>query len=284
MYIKIFNTNNNSDIIDNKIEIIKSEELNKSQSKSEINNKQEEKEKKDEINNSSSDTKKDIKNNIKEEIKNINEKKIKSKILIKKNKKIEDKTNTNNSNIKLNVKSNNKTTYTKIKRNPNKIMKKSITTYPNKLNSKRKFDPVKFNEYLKGVNDYENKKKQKIENMRKEETEKELKKITNHPKINKGNIKYKINNKNYSTIERLYTQDLIKRKEKKQILTKIYTPTFKPNIYANKIMINKSNQKNLNNLDYSNHYNLRTEINDDENEDIFYNYNENSEFNYNNYD
>ena len=161
-------------------------------------------------------------------------------------------------------------------------MKKSITTYPNKLNSKRKFDPVKFNEYLKGVNDYENKKKQKIENMRKEETEKELKKITNHPKINKGNIKYKINNKNYSTIERLYTQDLIKRKEKKQILTKIYTPTFKPNIYANKIMINKSNQKNLNNLDYSNHYNYRTEIGDDE--DNFFNYDENSEFNYNNYD
>ena len=161
-------------------------------------------------------------------------------------------------------------------------MKKSITTYPNKLNSKRKFDPVKFNEYLKGVNDYENKKKQKIKNMRKEETEKELKKITNHPKINKGNIKYKINNKNYSTIERLYTQDLIKRKEKKQILTKIYTPSFKPNVYANKIMINKSNQKNLNNLDYSNHYNLRTEIGDDE--DNFFNYDENSEFNYNNYD
>ena len=110
---------------------------------------------------------------------------------------------------------------------------------------KKKFDPIKFNEYLKSVNDYENKKKQKIENMRKQAQEKELKKVTNHPKINKGvNIKYKnkINPKNYSAVERLYTQDLIKRKEKKQILTKIYTPTFKPNLYAKKIMINKTNQ------------------------------------------
>ena len=111
----------------------------------------------------------------------------------------------------------------KIKKNPYKIIKKSMTASSKNI-IKKKFDPIKFNEYLKSVNDHENKKKQKIENMRKQAEEKELKKITNHPKINKGaNIKYKnkINPKNYSAVERLYTQDLIKRKEKKQILTKI---------------------------------------------------------------
>ena len=121
------------------------------------------------------------------------------------------------------------------------------------------------------------KKKQKIENMRKQAEEKELKKITNHPKINKGaNIKYKnkINPKNYSAVERLYTQDLIKRKEKKQILTKIYTPTFKPNLYAKKIMINRTNQ-NQRNLNMNMNMNIRTEINEEE---------DNSDFNFDNYE
>ena len=128
---------------------------------------------------------------------------------------------------------------------------------------KKKFDPIKFNEYLKSVNDHENKKKQKIENMRKQAEEKELKKITNHPKINKGaNIKYKnkINPKHYSAVERLYTQDLMKRKEKKQILSKIYAPTFKPKLYTNKHVINKANQRNQN---------IKTEIYESENNLIF---------------
>ena len=143
-----------------------------------------------------------------------------------------------------------------------------MSTISNNL-IKKKFDPIKFNEYLKSVNDKENKKNKKIENMRKQAEEKELKKITNHPKINKGaNIKYKIkiNPKNYSAVERLYNQDLIKRKEKKQILTKIYTPTFKPNIYIKKIKVKKTNQNKKN---FKMNVNKRKEINeeDDNSED-----------------
>ena len=138
--------------------------------------------------------------------------------------------------------------------------KKKKKIYSNKLTNK-KFDSVKFNEYLKTLNEYENKKKKKLENLRKQEAEKELRKITNFPKINKS-TKYAIkpNQKNYSTIERLYTQDIIKRKEKKQILTKIYTPSFKPYIYANNFLKGKLNQRNQN---------IRTEINEDENNYLF---------------
>ena len=113
-------------------------------------------------------------------------------------------------NCKISIFSNNKTNI-----NPNKKIKKTITTYNNKLNN-RKFDSNKFQEYLKGVYDYEQRKQEKIENMRKQKQEKELKKVTYYPKINKeSNLKFKVNPKKYSTIERLYTQDLIKRKEKK---------------------------------------------------------------------
>jgi len=292
--IKIDDSNENINLIEgNKLEF-----SSRSHSGSKISNKKEEKEElyseneeKNEINIISSDKKEkeekniipfdkkeEKKNNIKKEIKDINEKKTKSKILIKKvkapNDNIENNTKINNvssrteltsnnynkvqkkKDINSNILTKNRTIVTKIQRNPNKILKKSMTTYTNKL-TKRKFDPVKFNEYLKGVEDYENMKKEKIKYMKKQEEEKELRKITYHPKINKeSNLKFKVNPKNYSTVERLYTQDLIKRKEKKQILTKVYTPTFKPKLYTNKHLINKANQRAQN---------VKTEIYDSEN-------------------
>ena len=257
------------------------EKKEEKEEKVEINLISSDKKEKEEINIVSSDKKEEKKNNIKKEIKDINEKKTKSKILIKKvkpsNNNIENNpkeniisiteptsNNNNKTKKKKEINSNflhkNTTIVTKIQRNPNKILKKSMTTYTNKL-AKKKFDPVKFNEYLKGVNDYENRKKEKIEHMKKQEEEKELKKITYHPKINKeSNLKFKVNPKNYSTVERLYTQDLMKRKEKKQILSKIYAPTFKPKLYTNKHVINKTNQRNQN---------IKTEIYESENNLIF---------------
>ena len=85
--------------------------------------------------------------------------------------------------------------------------------------------------------------------------------MTNLPRINKE-TKYnnKINPKNYSTVERLYTQDIIKRKEKKQILTKIYTPSFKPFVYTTNYIKNRLNQRNQN---------IRTDINEEENNYMF---------------
>ena len=257
------------------------QEREEKEEKEEINIISSDQKEKEEINNISSDKKEEKKNNIKKEIKDINEKKTKSKILIRKvkpsNNDIENNpkeniisiteptsNNNNKTKKKKEINSNflhkNTTIVTKIQRNPNKILKKSMTTYTNKL-AKKKFDPVKFNEYLKGVNDYENRKKEKIEHMKKQEEEKELKKITYHPKINKeSNLKFKVNPKNYSTVERLYTQDLMKRKEKKQILSKIYAPTFKPKLYTNKHVINKTNQRNQN---------IKTEIYESENNLIF---------------
>jgi spore germination protein YaaH len=107
--------------------------------------------------------------------------------------------------------------------------------------------------------------------MRKQKQEKELKKVTYYPKINKeSNLRFKVNPKKYSTIERLYTQDLIKRKEKKQILTKIYTPTFKPQIYTNKNVFNKNNQRNL-----------RTEIREEENNNYIFDNSEDTDDKFN---
>ena len=256
------------------------QEKEKNEEKEEINIISSDKKENEEINIVSSDKKEEKKNNIKKEIKDINEKKAKSKILIRKVKPSNNNTENNpkeniisiteptSNNNKINKKKEfnsnflhkNTTIVTKIQRNPNKILKKSMTTYTNKL-AKKKFDPVKFNEYLKGINEYENRKKEKIEHMKKQEEEKELKKITYHPKINKeSNLKFKVNPKNYSTVERLYTQDLMKRKEKKQILSKIYAPTFKPKLYTNKHVINKTNQRNQN---------IKTEIYESENNLIF---------------
>ena len=262
-----FSSNNNKN---NEEKIINIDNINEEiiiDSNNNNNNINKEKEKeKEEMNINASEKKEDIKNNIKEEIKNIKEKKTKSKILIKKVKKdnkITSKTEppSNNGKIQkrkdmnINISSNSKTIITKVERNQDKKIKKSVTIYTNNLN-KRKFDSEKFNEYLKGINEYENRKKTKIENLRKQEEEKELKKIIGHPKINKeSKLKFKVNQKKYSAIERLYTQDLMKRKEKQQILTKIYTPTFKPKICTNKNIISKLNQKNQN---------IRTEINEDE--------------------
>ena len=120
-------------------------------------------------------------------------------------------------------------------------MKKSVTTYPSK-----KFNPEEFNKRLESFKEWENKRKDRIKQLEKEQREKE-KKLLKNPEINKeANLKFNINPKNYTAVERLYTQDLIKRKEKKIVLTKIYTPTFRPKLYTNKYNIDRTFQQNNN--------------------------------------
>ena len=49
--------------------------------------------------------------------------------------------------------------------------------------------------------------------------EKKQKKLLKNPKVNKeANLKFNINTKNYTAVERLYTQYLKKRKEKNIVL------------------------------------------------------------------
>ena len=66
-----------------------------------------------------------------------------------------------------------------------------------------------------------------------------------------------------SVLDRLYTQDIKKRREKRQILTKIYTPTFTPFLYYKEEMKRKLEKKRYNDDDDED----RDEDNEDENDD-----------------
>ena len=83
-----------------------------------------------------------------------------------------------------------------------------------------------------------------------------------------------------SLLERLYTKDLEKRQEKKQILTKIYTPTFKPFLFSKKnnnaIKKRPIIQKQQNTNIYTN--NSKT-IEDYYDENMTYNETENNQYN-----
>ena len=126
-------------------------------------------------------------------------------------------------------------------------MKKAITTYPN--NSNKKFNENKFKKQLDSFNDWEKKKKEHIKRLETELREKELNTLKS-PQVNtEANLKFNLNPKNYSAVERLYTQDLMKREEKKMALTKIYTPTFRPRLYTNKYNLGKILQQNNTKVD-----------------------------------
>ena len=109
-------------------------------------------------------------------------------------------------------------------------MKKAVTTYPNV--SHKKFDQTEFNKKIESFYDWEKKKKEKVEKMKKEQEENELKLLKEPVTNKKANLKFNTNPKNLTAIERLYDQDLKKRKDKRVLLTKIYTPSFKPTLYT----------------------------------------------------
>jgi hypothetical protein len=85
---------------------------------------------------------------------------------------------------------------------------------------------------MNNFKDWERKKKEKIEKLKKEQEEKELKLLKDPITNKKANMKFNTNPKNFTAVERLYEQDIKKRKDNKVLLTKIYTPTFKPTIYT----------------------------------------------------
>ena len=124
-------------------------------------------------------------------------------------------------------------------------MKKAITSYPS--SSGKKFDENEFKKQMERFKEWEVKKKENIQKMKEEKIENE-KKLLKNPKVNKqANLKFNTNPKNYTAVERLYTQDLIKRKEKKIALTKVYTPTFKPTLYTTRQNLGKVMQQTHNN-------------------------------------
>jgi hypothetical protein len=126
---------------------------------------------------------------------------------------------------------------------------------------------------MKNFDEWEKKKKEKLEKLQKQKEEEELKLIKENPETNREeNLKYNLNPKNYTITERLYVEDIKKRKDKQDILSKIYTPTFMPEIHINKESLMKGRQRaNRNDDRFSyrkNIYHTDDENrNEDENED-----------------
>ena len=69
------------------------------------------------------------------------------------------------------------------------------------------------------------------------------------PKIDKYSYKITVNRKPDEIFKRLYKDDVIKRKERRELLQQIYTPSFRPNIADKKKTRKKSQSKysNINN-------------------------------------
>jgi hypothetical protein len=114
-------------------------------------------------------------------------------------------------------------------------MEKAETTVKLENKNEKKLNKEEFDQLMKNFDQWEKKKKEKLEKLQKEKEEEELKLIKENPETNREeNLKYNLNPKNYSITERLYIEDIKKRKDKQDILSKIYTPTFKPEIHINR--------------------------------------------------
>ena len=89
--------------------------------------------------------------------------------------------------------------------------------------------------------DWEKKRQKRLENKQKEKEEKLLNEFTYTPKINKKSesLAKNKNKKNADFLQRLSENDKV-IKEKRKILTQLYTPTFEPNV-----MLRRMKYKNL---------------------------------------
>ena len=137
-------------------------------------------------------------------------------------------------------------TSVKSKNKNNPELQKTLTAY--KDPNAKKFNEEEFQQLMKNFDEWDKKKKEKIEKLKKEKEEEEMKLLKDQPETNKEeNLKFNTNPKNYNIIERLYEQDIKKRKDKKLILTQIYTPPFKPQIHIDKNVLNKALERSRNN-------------------------------------
>jgi len=225
---------------------------------------------KDKSNNKNKD--KNINNKSKNNVKSsLNEnKKVNKEINSNTNKETDNKIeDVSNSKITNNANDNNNNE-TSLKKRNKPMMKKAFTTYRGVNNVNRKYNNKEFQKQLDNFNAWEEKRKRKLEKLKEQKEEDELK-LLRDPKVNtEVNVKYNNNLNNYTLVERLYTQDLKKRHDKKEILKKIYTPSFKPTLYTNKEKFNKISQKSRNDRTpnaqrfYTNDYINENEVSFDE--------------------
>ena len=136
---------------------------------------------------------------------------------------------------------------------PNRKQREKTQIEENEVNNQnakkrptKKFNQKEFEKRLEKFNAWEQKKKEKIEKLQKEKKQKEMEKYNKNNIHNKKRISCQ---KIPSIIDRLYSKDIHKRKQKKIILTQIYTPTFTPFLYTKKENIRKS-QKKIERNDY----------------------------------
>ena len=253
--IKEENNNDNKDNIEIKALSDNSQSRNSSKSKTSNNNKSR--------NNSKSSSKSKTTNKIQESTysnnsikeSQIQQKKIQSEIISNK--------------INLKSKSNEKR---KIKNNlySNKVkqIKKTQNEPIVKIKAKKKkFNEEQFQKQLEFFKQCEKKKQEKIEKLKKEKIKKELATINN-----KKNIHYhkKLPKKKLpSLLDRLYTKDIQKRKEKNQILTKIYTPSFTPFLYSKGNNNNFQKQQSNNIINNNEDNNTYNESDNNYNEDYY---------------
>lgn len=108
---------------------------------------------------------------------------------------------------------------------------KKILEEMNKNN--KKVDKQALNDKINTMMEWENNRKNKINTLKEQETKKQIEKCTFKPELNKKSVKMASQKKELlgqqeSTAERLYKQDVIKRKHKQEILQDIYAPSFSP--------------------------------------------------------
>ena len=107
----------------------------------------------------------------------------------------------------------------------------SIKYLTNKDKSKDKFKDVKSRLF-----DWEEKQKNIVNNSSKKNT---VEKEESDSENNKAKYKIKVNRNINRIINRLYKNDLEKRKHNLEILNKVYTPSFQPTLFENKNVTNK---------------------------------------------
>ena len=102
---------------------------------------------------------------------------------------------------------------------------RSSTKDGNKKNRKKSAD-----DRIKNLYEWDTKRKEKLNDKIKNKEKSIKSNMKKKPKIDKYSYKITVNRKPDEIFKRLYIDDVIKRKERKELLQQIYTPSFRPNI------------------------------------------------------
>ena len=142
----------------------------------------------------------------------------------------------------------NKNLLNSIKRNNerkkiNKELEKSLSSFTEPKN--KRFNEEEFHKLMDKFDSLEKKRKENIEKLQKQKEEEELRLLKDPETNREENLKYNLNPKNYNITERLYIEDIQKRKNRQEILNRIYTPSFQPQIHTDRDIEKEKNRDSL---------------------------------------